>query len=303
MGIRGAMTIALAVIGAVFLFIVCALGFNALTGHIPRAYENQMAPADESIEIAGSLLTQDEAAARYRPVVSGAAGNMTPPLLEVKYEVIDNVDEGAWTIVYFLVWEDEIHPNSFLHGAYWIYRAARYGYPVRDIEYAQIDIEKTTGIVKRIRFESSPDEIYDVANSVHLVDEYTRNSDGTYQRRTSDLDRVEIATAESVDVRFIGTRVSIAVATWNHLSRLAQPSDRVVTGSEDAQLSYLTSSEYEAGKYARKSQGDFKTSEPRIFVVVGQVATIGYALLSGMALVVLFLRLRRAPRGYHGSRN
>ncbi|TXJ05174.1 MAG: hypothetical protein E6Q27_06245 [Aeromicrobium sp.] len=277
-------------LGMVAIYLVGVLAFNALTGHVPRAYEDQVLPVDSTVDIAGTQFTVDEVAARFRPSMSIASENKTPPILDVKYEVIDNTDANAWSLVYFFVWEDETHPNALYDRSYWIYRAARYGYPVRDIEYVQIDVDKTTGEINRIRFESSPDDDYNPTFAQHYTDQYVQNADGSYRMFKDGSGDVKPFSLPSVQVPFDGEKVSLAAATWNHLYRLARDSDHLVDGSQSARLSYLTAEEYQNVKYVRKGTGDFRTSEPQAphdaFRVAARVYVIG-------CVVVLLVLIRR----------
>lgn len=295
-GIRGVLKIALALLGMALGYVAWVLAFNAVTGHMPRAYESQVLPEDGTVEIARSEFTVPEVAARFRPSMSIALENETPPLLEITYEVIDNSDVNAWTVVYYFVWEDEIHPNPLIDRGYRLYRAARYGYPARDIEYAQVDVDKTTGAINKIQFEGSPDDDYSPTRAIHLREQYELNADGSY-----DVDAagptVVVDMIGQVEVPFEGEQVRLAAKTWNHLSRLAVTSDQLVEGSTSAPLRYLTAAEYEDVKYVRKGSGDFSSSEPRGVIRVGKVVSRIYVILCGAVLVLLIVRIFRTSRG------
>lgn len=262
-------------ISALLLLVVLGLVYEYATGRVPRAYE--VVSEDSSIDIGVASLSPSQVAEQYRPTILLNRGLPTPPLLKTKYEVIDGGD--TITVYYFSVWQDEVDPNPVLNALYWLYRAARYGYPVRDIEYLQVDVDAGSGNVTKVRFESSGTADYN--DTTHNVAQYRRESSGTYPLELSDLSGRTIQSDSSAPLLFTGDHAQIAVGSWNHLSRAATTSDQTDADTLTSPLSSLTADEYADGKYARKSQGDYRTDEPTWVTIVGLVLAGIYA--AGMA--------------------
>lgn len=281
--------IALFLVSTILVYMLLALTLQAMTGQVARSY--QVLDENSVVTVAGaSGIALADLARTYQPIIVKPL-EPTPPLLEVAYEVIDQGDR--YTINYFHTWEDEVHPNAIIHLLYRAYRASRYGVPVRDVEYTQIDVSKS-GTVMKVRFENTPGSDYYVWNSIHLIDEYFIEKGGTYLRRLTETDGTVLEASEPVEIQWDHHRIVITPATWNHLTRLARP-DEVMSGERlDAPLHYLTAEEYQSHKYARRSQGDYATREGPLFSTCGVFASALYALLAGLALSVLVRRNRPA---------
>ncbi len=182
-----------------------------LTGHTRRGYA--VLPEDAVGLVAQESLTMPALAERYAPILKINSANPTPDLLWIYYEVVDNSSSATYDIVYYVVWENEIHPNPTLNRLYSIFRAPYYGYPLYDIEYIQVSVDHQTGQIAGILHEDSPGDDYFVTVSEHLVARYARQPDGSYVQIVSDREGHERYRREGWPVEFAGTHPVLAAAT------------------------------------------------------------------------------------------
>ncbi|GAA1871398.1 hypothetical protein [Myceligenerans crystallogenes] len=264
------------------------LGFLHLTGHEARAYP--VLADDAEVEVAGRAVTVAQLAERYLPRFHLAPGHPTPPLLGFVYDAVGQDDRLV--LNYFQVWEDEIHPQAVQDLAYRVYRGARYGIPTRDIEYVQVDVDLATGDVAAVTFEGTPGDDYFVHRSVHLVETYRRAGDGTYHRTVTTRTGEPVSEQSGVSVPLDGTHVGLAVATWNHLTRLAEPADEPVDAGAAVPLAPLTDDAYQAGKYSRKSSGEFGTPGSTLTNWTGPALGVAYGIGVIAGGVALLARIR-----------
>jgi hypothetical protein len=239
------------------LLVIVGYAAAALTGRVKRAYATL--PTNAVIKISGAEKGLNDWAQEYKPVMMLRSNLPTPPLLTVLYEGIDQPD--SLVLVYYHVWEDEVHPDPVYHRLYWLFRAAFYGYPVRDIEYFQITVDKQTGEVTQVLFETTPGTDYFPRLSKHILARYHRTETG-YSLTLSERDGGVISDQQNAEVQFQGHHIVVGVATWNHLTQAVKPGDVDFDVVAKAPLGILTDEAYRNGKYVRKSQGDFKTSLP-----------------------------------------
>lgn len=271
------------------LFMLLLLAAASLTGRTRRAYST-IAP-DYTLEIAGDRLDVHDLAIAYQPVMHLRPETLSPPLLWVWYEAVsagDNLD-----LVYYHVWENEIHPNPFIHKAYALFRAAYYGYPIRDIEYLQVSVRRSDGRVSGLMFETSPQEDYNVAISEHLIARYTLRPDGLYDRRTTKRDGELVSETSDLELLFDDRRIQALAQTWNHLTRLLNPED-LSAYPLSTNLRNLTAGEYSRDKFVRKSQGDHRTAENPVSRVIGMLAMFFNLLIPGV-VVYLLSRTEKKP--------
>jgi hypothetical protein len=297
-------SIAYKIIFVLLLFITTslfALIVADITGNTGRGYE-VLDPA-ATIMIGNAPYTLKEFAKKYQPIVRLHFENPSPPLIKTYYEIVDN--DKSWDLIYYNVWEDEVNPNPLFHQLYRIFRAAYYGYPVRDIEYVQLSIDKLNGNILRLQFETSPGEDYFVIFSVHWIARYTRVSDGQYlceliEKKTGKLMRA----TQVVSPWFEDEHPVIEIATWNHLTRLASPEIHNISSASSPSLFYLSSDDYRSMKFVRKSQGDHKTSESVVDKIIGIGSIIIFSFVTGFWILLLFSRInKRIGNGKTENRN
>ncbi len=241
-----------------------------LTGHARRAYP--VLAEDAIVQVGRESLTSAELAKRYIPIMKIRSANPTPDLLWIFYEIVENPNRQTYDIVYYDVWENEIHPNPTLHRFYSAFRAPYYGYPLYDIEYIQVSVDRQTGEIVGVMHEDSPGEDYFVMLSEHLVARYLLRPDGSFVKIISDREGHERYREQTWPVEFSGTHPVLAAATWNHLSRLILPDDTLYDRMFQPPLRYLTDQDYRRYKFVRKSQGDHRTREPALSAFLGGLA-------------------------------
>ncbi len=241
-----------------------------VTGRTRRGYP--VLAEDAGVQVGQERLNVADLAARFAPIVKIHSANPTPDLLWIFYEVVDNPAHSAYDIVYYVVWENEIHPNPGLHRLYSAFRGPYYGYPLYDIEYVQVSVDRKTGQISGVMHEDSPGNDYFVTFSEHLVARYVRQAGGSYEKIVSDREGNERYRSGGWPVSFAGTHPVLAAATWNHLSRLIFPNDPLYDREFTAPLRYLSEREYRRYKFVRKSQGDHRTHEPALSAFFGGLA-------------------------------
>jgi hypothetical protein len=256
----------------------------SITGYDRRTYSVLL--PEEIVQIAGIRRSVEQLAAKYQPAMFLRSTTPSPPLLWVWYEAVPN--PGTVDFVYYHAWQNEIHPQPFVHTLYSIYRAVYYGYPLYDIEYFQISVSRATGEVVGLRFETSRGDDYFAPVNEHLVAQYQRNPNGTYQEKRSSIDGDSVSMMDEVPMSFNTDHILVGVQTWNHLSRLLTAEDQDFDLALQAPLKPLDNQDYARFKFVRKSQGDHQTHEIRWKFPVAAVATmvlIGYPVFRSTSIV------------------
>ena len=247
----------------------------SVTGYDRRTYAVLL--PDEIVQIAGIRRSVEQLAAKYQPAMFLRSANPSPPLLWVWYEAV--LHHTALDFVYYYAWQNEIHPNPFMHALYSIYRAAYYGYPLYDIEYFQVSVSPATGEVVGLRFETSSADDYFASVNQHLVVKYQRKANGTFNEEISSTDGKPISMKGETSILFTSDHVVAGVQTWNHLSRLLAAFDQDFDIALQAALKPLTNQEYARFKFVRKSQGDHQSHEigwKFPVAAIASLALIGY---------------------------
>jgi hypothetical protein len=213
--------------------------------------------------VAGKKLGLEQLATFFQPQLFQKPGDYSPPALAMWWEAIDAGDSLA--LVYHPVWQDERHPMPLLHWIYYAYRAIVYGVPVRDIEYLQINISRSDGLIQRIRYETSSAASYgqSIVEHVRII----IDRDGTeYMETATAPDNAPIVRSISA----ISPPLKFGIATWSHQFVLLENSVGDYTVPLAMPLEYLTEANYRKYKLARRSQGDFATTES----IVGRTAKV-----------------------------
>jgi hypothetical protein len=251
------------------LVVLVVLGYLTLTGHTERAYP--VLDPEAFVTINSKELKPLKMAQLYQPLLNKRLADQTPPLLWIYYEVVNNEMTDVVDINYYYVWQDEVSPNGPVNFLYSIFRMAYYGYPLYDIEYFQVCVDKNTGMVKKLRFETTPYDDFKKIWNDHMTAHYFYSGNGEYDLTMTDgFGRPEIIKQNQM-VEFAGNRVLTGLATWNHLTKLIYSSTTDTYQAVDADLKPLTNRDYVVYKFVRKSQGDFKTDETiidRIFLSI-----------------------------------
>ena len=260
-----------------------------ITGHDPRGYVT--VPGNKKVEFMGAASPVSEIAARFQPVVLLRETTPSPPLNWVWYEAVES--ESSLDLIYYMVWENEIHPNSTIHVLYSIFRAIYYGYPLYDIEYVMVRVDKASGQILKIRFETSPVNDFFVTISEHFTLEMVRAEEGRYELTWTNPEGQIVQRESSYTLNLDDHRPVLGAQTWNHLSTLVQPSEyQEYSIRIDAELKELSEEDFRKFKFVRKSQSEHVTEENQITAVFAWLTYALFVLLPG-ALLVFAGRRRR----------
>jgi hypothetical protein len=273
----------------IFLFLLIlllsVLIVSYYTGRDKRSYKTLL-PSDTFI-IGGNTFTIENLAQQYKPEMYLRPSTPTPKLKWIWYEATPN--DRTIDFTYYFNWENEINPNKTIHKLYSIFRAAYYGYPLYDIEYFQITVNKSNGLVQRIRFETSKSDDYFPTVVEHIILGVDRDVNGNYYKTKISSTGEKISSKEPIDVEFDNQRVKAGVQTWNHLTRLldknAIPEYSLL---QDMPLKFLSDSDYKSYKFVRKSQGDHKTKENKITFYISCVLVFMF-----VTVPIYFIRRRK----------
>lgn len=243
--------------GTILLFFVLALLGEliaaSLTGMDRRTYA--VLPPHSTINADTDLATY---AARYLPEIRVNPAHVPPHVEQIWYQAVDH--GPTITLAYYLDWSNEIHPNPIFHRLYELYRRAVYG-SEHDIEYIEVQIDKTTGQVQRLRFETAAAGDYNRSWTTHLFAYIKRVGIGYGQcilehEGHCAPDTIMIDGAWDTEHKPV-----LGVMTWNHLYEWLPADDYgAYTEVVQAPLVYLTDEAYSDFKLARRSQGDLKTA-------------------------------------------
>lgn len=254
-----AMTSFYSIFATLLLFIAVIGILCLLTGKTPRSYVVHT-PSDQVV-VAGNTITMQQLAISFQPQLFQRPDTVSPPALAMWWEAIDTDDSIA--LVYHAVWKDERHPVPILHWIYYFYRAIVYGIPVRDIEYIQINVNRSDGLINRVRYEDSSATSYEDATGRHIQI--------TIERRHQDYIETRTFSTKEQKTKHIKLcqPLVFGIATWGHQFVLIADSASHYTIPVHMPLEYLTEHNYTGYKLARRSQGDFATDES----VLGRIAT------------------------------
>ncbi|MCX6227036.1 MAG: hypothetical protein NTV01_20195 [Bacteroidia bacterium] len=267
------------------ILLLSVLIASYFTGRDKRSYKTFL-PSD-TLNIGGEIFTIENLAQQYKPEMYLRPSTPTPKLEWIWYEATPN--DSTIDLNYHFAWENEINPNKTIHYLYSIFRAAYYGYPLYDIEYFQINVNKSTGLVQRIRFETSNSDYYFPPVVEHIIIAIDKDENGNYYKTKISSTGEKISSGELIDVVFDNRRIKAGVQTWNHLSRLL---DKNVISEysllQDMPLKFLSESDYKNYKFVRKSQGDPKTKENRITFNIAAVLVFIF-----VSIPTYFIRKRK----------
>ncbi len=238
------------------LLLLSVLAAAALTGRTQRAYP--VLAQEATVNVAGKAAPVAQWAEVYRPEIYLRSATPSPELLWVWYEAVPAGPEIRF--VYYHAWANEVHPNAIFHALYAGYRAAYFGYPLYDIEFFQVTVDRRTGEVQGLRFETGMSTEYFQPFPEHVTVRYTLASDGTYGAVFTTPSGGE-RRRPAAPLVFDGTRVRVGVQTWNHLVHALERRDEADEVLQEAPLRYLTDADYRRHKFVRKSQGDSRTEE------------------------------------------
>jgi len=263
------------------LVLVLTTGVAALvaimTGAIKRGYPTLASNALVSVQ--GSVVSIEDLAFKHQPLLFMREGTTSLPALGMWWEAIDVGDTIA--LIYHPVWQDEVHPIPWVDRVYRVYRAIYYGIPTRDIEYIQVNIRRSDGLIQRIRYEDTTATSYYASTSDHRPMIIKRDG----------YDYVEQSN-QSKKISFNGTQTKFGITTWSHQLTLLEDNNHRYTIPVNMYLAYLHEEDYKRYRLARRSQGDFVTRES-FFSKITRMILIVTIMLLPYVIVRLREKLKR----------
>lgn len=203
----------------------------------------------------------------YKPLILQKKNLRGPKPSNLFYEVIDN-NKDYLSIIYRVVWPDEIHPNVILNFIYKIFRIFYFG-SKKDIEIILIHVNKLTGNIVELKYESDSTMDPDVFKSDHRLVSFNK----------SDLESLEIK-----------AQILIPVLTWNHVfdSKLRkEKSENILLGYDLYNLPVysLTNKLYKKFRFDRRSWIEYGSKiNKKLPIIVGICVGIINCLLSSFIL-------------------
>ena len=259
----------------------------AVTGTAERGYEVQ-AP-ENLVEVGPGRVSVRELATTFQPRMMLDAATPSPRLLWIWLEAVDV--EGRVDLIYHWVWENEIHPEKTVNRMYALFRAAYFGYPLYDIEFFQVSLDRETGNLLGALFETACEQGFFQPLPQHCSARIERRPDGGFLQEIRSKEGRLLSSGE-ISPSFKGSRLTAAVQTWNHLSVLLTDSELEQASWQEvsAPLKPLSAEDFASHKFSRKSQGDYKTHDSKA-VLAG--AAVGFWLLLALGPVAMWRGLRR----------
>jgi len=225
-----------------------------LTGNVDREYT--IFCSSDRIRVANQIYTAENLALQYQPIIHQDQKLTSPVPFAVKYEAVSRDHETV--IVYHIYWKDEIHPNPFINLLYKFFRILYYGSAV-DTEFIEIWIDRTTGNISKIIFETELNANTEVFLPSHTLTKIYLQSNGTYVMEICGKE------PEVVNPILSGQHLRVEILTWNHEFRLYEGDN---LPSYKPQLSLLTDDEYKTEKYARRSAYTYTTRERFLIPII-----------------------------------
>jgi len=268
------------------LVFICLIVATLLTGHDKRDY--QVLDPDQTVDIEQKKMLVSQLAELYKPRMFINSATPSPPLLWVWYEAIAN--ENRYDIVYYHVWENEINPNRIIHYYYSLFRAFYFGYPLYDIEYFQVKINRNDGTIQGLRFETSPSDEYYQLIPDHIIVLINKIDSVKYREQRMSTKGNILSEKDDVNLQLEDTHVMVAAQTWNHVHCLR--SNEKYDLYLDAPLKILTEEDYQKYKFSRKSQGDYRTRQKFGSKLIGNLSRF-YFLIIPASILLLFSWLKK----------
>ena len=258
-----------------FIFLVLCIVFLVvlanlfLTGRTERAY-NVIDP-ETIINFKGQEIKPFKLAQLYKPIIEKRSVDESPNLLWIYYEVIPSGFANTYDLIYYSVWEKEINPeyNSGILTS--LFRMAYYGYPPFDIQYYQVSVDKESGRILKLLFETNLNENYNSAFKNDVIASFTYSGDNKYQLTHVSSSGSIISQEDGLTLLQIENQPVFGIVHWTHSSVLINGQNDTFEEDLPTELRLLTDRDYVIHKFSRKSQGDNKTEETivdRIFLAL-----------------------------------
>lgn len=226
------------------LFLLFPISLH-LTGKVERQYD--VLSPEETIFLKNIPVSVEYIAMKYLPEFYTLIELQKPEPEKITYEIIHK--DGNISIVYRLHYPNEIGPLILIDQLYSMFRIFYYG-SKKDIEFVQIDVNKDTGEIIRIQFETSqasPISLIQIHKPVKII----KRDDGNY------LMNIGKKHQYLQNLPLNETHLQIAIVTWNHLFSLRN--NKINYKKIDGVgFVFLDDKSYRDNKMIRRSAGDFR---------------------------------------------
>jgi hypothetical protein len=177
---------------------------------------------------------------------------------------INNIAEDTYDLIYYPVWENEINPESKPGFLFSLFKMAYYGFPPYDINYFQVNVNKDSGIILRILFETNMDrDFYSVLNEDAIAN-YELSEGHNYNLKLSTLDGKIISQEIDQAIELIDNHPVVGIVRWSHSYILINSMNDTFDQDIDSDLRYMAKRDYAINKIARKNQPIYKTKETKV---------------------------------------
>ena len=230
------------------------------------------------IVLEGKNWTVEELASRYKPIIRQRSTSRDKPV-RMTYEFLDETLQ--FVVKYYVIWSDEVHPVPIVDVIYRLFRNFYYG-SSSDIERIEIVVDKTSGKVSKVLFETEPPKASSVFPS-HARATLSR----TNQKYTLSIDDTA---AMEVNPWFRDRRIELLVASWNHEFAVSfSPSG---TAAYDPPMKLLGDHEYATFRYATRTTGNLGTTCQKARTMILLVCWFALS-----PLIILMARLKVLVEG------
>ena len=194
-------------VGQILIFAV-VLDLLIATLRTQQFYDHMVSPSLR-VRVNGQLVSVNELAHRYQPVVGYRNSLEFPPIAILYFATLR---KERLLLAYRVVREDERHPHSLVDSLYRIVRLLYFG-SIRDLEYIEYTILLSSGLVEAIRFEEGKPGKLQVE---HLPVQLSRTDDGLFRKTYPSHQFLPMTIATGRDATFL----VFTMATWNGLFEL-----------------------------------------------------------------------------------
>ena len=260
-----------------------------LTGRTERGYT--VIDPETVLNFMGKEIKPEKLAEMYKPILEKRYGDDSPDLLWVYYEVGPSAKAEVYDLVYYPVWEKETDPwhkdNLFISILKWAY----YGYPDHDIHFFQISVERATGKIVKLIYETSMDEKFNSDNNDLILARITNAGGDQYKLQVVSPSEENIGKEKIIKLELVENRPVFGIIHWTHASLLVNSENDIFEQDLATDLRLLTQRDYIINKFARKSHGDLKTEE----------TTVDRIFLAMVSIIFVYMVIKRIQRMVFGD--
>lgn len=133
----------------IFFLGIVSIGL-IITGTNDRSYK--VAELDSIVLLNSTEYNTYEVAEKYLPQIDFTPKHYSGNLEHIFFEIIDQNEDLV--INYYFVWDTENHPDFILNIASNLWHLIYFRFNLNDIEFAQLNIDKSTGIIVRTKVKN-----------------------------------------------------------------------------------------------------------------------------------------------------